>query len=214
MADIIFSFPWRCDDRNCAQAWHKSSYWVDETSDTGYTVDNYSDGDHEEVSQPDLPTDDQVRLAWLEYAEHVLSTGKDPLEDYLVSRSTPVKARWKFMFSEAGSKIVLVEARHGNDRFSPPRFGELPRGVLDYLDLDVETGVILKSSADPMPDPGIKIGRWMSETIQYKEPRPEEAVAADLKAAARRHLVANRGWLMQKRGIVKRKHWDPRERES
>ena len=53
MTEIIETMPWNCGERDCPVGWHQSNYWVQE--DGSYTVDNYGDGDHDDIDEDELP---------------------------------------------------------------------------------------------------------------------------------------------------------------
>jgi hypothetical protein len=90
-ADIILSMPWQCGDSDCDApgTWHKGTYWIDDTADTGYTHDEFTDGDHEEVEESDLPSaEDEIR-AWAEYRLWALDNQADPLGEFMYGVPAP-----------------------------------------------------------------------------------------------------------------------------
>lgn len=207
-ADIISSVPWDCGERDCSVGWHKATYWFDDGADTGYTVDNYSDGDHEEVEQSDLPTPEQEKEAWVEYSHHVADTGADPLEEFNVQVVTVTDQKWKFRFKESSEGIRLVEARHGNQIHKASDLSKLPARIREYLNIDMETGVLRDFLPIGELDPAPYLNRWHTDTIKHEESRPEDVVRQELRAAAQRHLQGEGATKTQQ----SRKHWDPRER--
>jgi hypothetical protein len=112
--------PWRCDDKDCAERWHKGTFWIQLPafkldSDFGdatdyapstYTYDAYSDGDHEGVDFEDVPDGDEVERLWAEYHEECALTGQDPLGEYIVPRYHEREGTWQAQFG-------LVEGTHG-----------------------------------------------------------------------------------------------------
>jgi len=83
--DILLSMPWQCGDSDCTAlgTWHTGTYWADDTADTGYTYDKFTDGDHEEVEASDLPSaEDEVRM-WAKYRLWALDNQADPLDEFM-----------------------------------------------------------------------------------------------------------------------------------
>jgi hypothetical protein len=83
--DILVSVPYQCGDKDCTSpgTWHKGTYWMDDTADTGYTYDALSDGDHEEVYESDLPTPDEEGAAWAAYDLWATVNRLDPLCNFI-----------------------------------------------------------------------------------------------------------------------------------
>lgn len=80
--EIVMRIPWQCDLIDCYAVWHISTYWSDQSSSTGYTCDELSDGDCEEVDE--LPSWDDFDKAMKAYAEAVVeANGADPLWQFL-----------------------------------------------------------------------------------------------------------------------------------
>ena len=85
MSDIYTAQPWNCGDSDCLFGWHKESFWHYE--DGTWTVDRYTDGNHQKCEPEDVPTWEQEEAAWVRYAEDVAETGKDPLSAFTVKRT-------------------------------------------------------------------------------------------------------------------------------
>ena len=186
MDDIMFSVAWECGDKGCPVQWHKANYWIN--SDGTYTVDNYSDGDHDPVEESELPTLDEVNRSWREYARHVYKTGEDPLGDYFVKRSVKTKESWQFKFNVSILGPVLVAARFGRRRILPT---ELPDHVKRYLNLDKgarKLGDFTGWAELEAAVPGVKPMHWQSFEIEHDKPRRPKTVARELKGAARRTM--------------------------
>lgn len=184
--DIIETMPWQCGDKDCSQQWHKSNYWIDDQSETGYTVDTYSDGDHDEIDGKDLPSPTQVHVAWLEYSRYVAINGVDPLNEFTVKKTIDARQRWQFRLAASVIGIVLVAARRAGKVVEPD---QLPTEVRDFLMLQqsgirhVVEGISNKEEAGAL---GVKLGPWITESIVVK--RPNLHYVRDLKRAARRHV--------------------------
>jgi hypothetical protein len=186
MSDTIISAQaWACGDKSCAAQWHQRNFWA--YSDGTYSVDEHSDGDHEDCDESDLPSHQEVDASWRDYAAHVAATGLDPLGNYYVSRSVGRREVWHFAFNKSIVGPVLLRAKRGR-RVIPGH--ELPKHVRDYLGLDALarclTGLSWQELGDAMP--GLKAGRWTRHEIEHHAPRKPETIARELRAAARRHL--------------------------
>lgn len=148
--DIASTVPWRCDDKDCAERWHKGTYWIElepftlalggsvpERKPPGYTYDAYSDGDHESVDFKDVPDYEEVERLWAEYHADCAATGKDPLGEYVVPRYFERTAAWQVLFQVSVVGVVVKLLRKGSGKDICPC--EAPKEVREYLDL-VETG--------------------------------------------------------------------------
>lgn len=191
MADIIATVAWNCGEHDCPVGWHKSNYWLDD--DGTYTVDNYSDGDHEGVDADDLPTAAEVDQSWIDYSRDVAATGCDPLGEFNVPRMTKRKERYTAAFRKSILGAALVAVRRAG-KVVPMR--DLPQRVIDYIDAER-----LNGSAGNLRYRGgwdelvgldcVTVYRGTARvtfTLENEEPRPEAAVEADLRRSARRHL--------------------------
>jgi len=203
MQEPITTVPWHCGEGDCPVGWHKATYWVDDTASTGYTVDTYTDGDHEETEEADLPSFDREEEAWKEYSRYVLRTSEDPLDEFMVDTVRTVQEKWKFRFKKTPEGLKLVEARGPGVVYKAPRLQQLPARVREYLNLDPKTGVLQDFPPVGSLNPAKYLGRWHTDTIEHKERRPDAVVQEELRAAARRHVGTGR-----KRS---RKDWDPRK---
>jgi len=139
MEDIMFSMPWHCGfEDGCEQGWHQSNYWV--YDDGTYTVDNYSDGDHDPIEESDLPSHDEVELAWKGYCRAVAKTGDDPLGQVCVG---PVKKNrlWQLKFAKSIFGSVFLGARRrgvGPWEMNPEN---IPEEVMEYFCLSKLTNM-------------------------------------------------------------------------
>lgn len=197
--DIILTEAWSCDFCDgCKQGWHVANYWIDGRR---YTVDRYSDGDHESISKRDLPTDAEVDQSWIEYAKYVAETGLDPLGNYRIERTTTRKERYTATFRKSIVGPALVKVVRGG-KSMPIR--SLPERVAEYLCVE------RVNTMAPWKFVGGEGDQWaalvacegvrervrknaprearIEFTIDHKEPRPETTVASELRKAARRHL--------------------------
>jgi hypothetical protein len=198
MQDIIITIPWQCGDKDCAQQWHLANYWVDPSSDTGYTVDLYSDGDHDDCAPEDVPSFEEQDDAWARYWIHVMATGEDVLHQCMVKREITRKARWAFGLQARPHGVVLTWARQGNRVYKPGKFDTMPRHVIDYLNVDVDNGYLCGiESMDDLLDgraasgysaPAARDGDTVAivDEIEHKVPRSEDAIRRDVRAIAAR----------------------------
>ena len=195
MTDITMQIPWHCGLKDgCTQGWHQATYW--DTED-GYTVDAYSDGDHEDVDPEDLPSGEEEVAAWKDYAAYVAETGTDPLCQYRVDRTVKRTESWQFTAQEwIGSSThgpALIGARQ-NSRGPFLPGSELPEHVQEFLCLkkvggryvlEGFTGIPqLKTDAVEVTWQGCGQGAKGVCLIENTVPRPDAVVARELKAAA------------------------------
>ena len=185
MNDIISTQAWACGDKHCTAQWHQRSFWA--YCKGTYSVDEFSDGNHEGCDEADLPSPEEIDANWRDYAAHVAATGSDPLGNYRVSRSVGRREVWYFAFNKSIVGPVLLRARRGR-RITPGH--ELPKHVRDYLGLDPLARCLTGLSWAELEEhvPGLVAGRWTRHEIEYRAPRKPETIARELRAAARRHL--------------------------
>jgi hypothetical protein len=191
MADIIATVAWNCGEHDCPVGWHKSSYWLDD--DGTYTVDNYSDGDHEDIDADDLPTAAEVDQSWIDYSRDVAATGCDPLGEFFIPRTTKRKERYTAAFRPSIIGGLLVAVRRGG---KVVQLCDLPQRAIEYLDCERMPGAAgkLRFRGGWQELTGldcVKLYRGTARvtfTLDHEEPRPEAAVEADLRRAARKHL--------------------------
>ena len=152
--------------------------------ETPYTLDNAAYAADADIA----------KHGWLDYAAHVVETGKDPLNNYWVSPRGPTDrvTRWRVTFAEEGGKVVVREARRGTRTYLP---AQLPPEVQSYLCLNeanevAEVTTLAALAAIPNEvrwirgKPGVgQIGVQMPTVA-----RPA-AVRAAKREAARRHLA-------------------------
>jgi hypothetical protein len=192
MEDIIATVAWACGDNDCSAGWHQSNYWVHD--DGTYSVDRYCDGDSEPVDADEVPTAGEVCESWLEYSRHVAATGCDPLGEFRgIPRTTKRKERYTAAFRPSILGGLLVAVRRGG-KVVPLR--DLPQRVIDYLDCERQPGaagnLVFRDGWKALIGlECVKLYRGTARvtfTLDHEEPRPEAAVEADLRRAARRHL--------------------------
>ena len=137
MEDIIATMPWQCGDSDCDIGWHLANYWLDD--DGEYTVDSYSDGNHEPIDLEDVPIDEEVKGAWEEYYQYCITTGEDPLCEFY-GRTVKTIRHWQFIISPSILGPVLAGVRrarcNGKGIYGrgPWVYGEnIPNEVKEYL---------------------------------------------------------------------------------
>ena len=172
--DIIATVAWACGERGCPGVWHQSNYWIDDTSETGYTLDNYSDGDHDEIDPEDLPTPEEVVQSWKDYAVWVAETGRDPLGNYMVPRDVTHQTRhYTVTLSPSITGPVVIRLRRNHRTVDLNREITNVRPVHDYL-MAVRTGSgrwVLTSDMDDKGEPVLKLGSILRlEDIAANQP--------------------------------------------
>lgn len=210
MEDIVCTVPWSCGINDCKARWHKADYWI--YSDGSYTVDKYSDGDHDPVEEGEIPTVKEHDEAWFEYYDHVATTGEDPLEEFMLPKSKVKPCKWQARIrnwigvSEHGLRVVAVR-RRGRGPWVPVE--EAPIAVKDFLfaghpqyklgNPDVKgcrssIGPDLKSLDDLVDSTSIAVRRGKSDTtILFVVDEPgremsEEQTREFLRRAGRRSV--------------------------
>lgn len=180
MDDVLFSKPWQGDDE-CPQAWHKATYW---TTGEGYTVDDFTDGDHEDIDVADLPGQREVDDAWLAYSEFVRDSGTDPLGEFCgVRRTVRERQSWSFRFANSLGGPVVTAARF---RGAEQRLSHLPPHVREFLCLE-GTSYRLRG-VDSLRRLGLEPNRWESFSLGFERPRSPEIIVRELRARARKHI--------------------------
>lgn len=192
VCDILFSTAWNCGESDCQAkpwgGWHKANYWID---GRGYTVDNYSDGDHEKVYKRDLPKYEEVEASWRDYSEWVLENGLDPLGEFCVKRERKVTERWSIKVRRSIMGIALVGLRRGRKDVPFTPKASIPAHVAEYCNLraDRKYPVLYDfQTAEDLAEVGIKLNRWHAFTIERRIPRPDATIAAELRRSAKKHL--------------------------
>lgn len=136
VADIFDTIPWQCGERDCRSpgGWHKSNIWVDDTADTGYTIDRYSDGDHDDLDPEDVPSADESRAAWAEYATWVAQEGQDPLGEYMVPRTVTHQRRtYSVTIAKSVIGLMVVRLRRNHRSIPLDEIGRVPP-LSEYLE--------------------------------------------------------------------------------
>ena len=199
MQEIIMSIPWHCGNSDgCSVGWHRATYWIDDEVETGYTCDNYTDGDHDPVDKDDLPTPEDEQTAWGEYQQHVAATGDDPLGEYWVATTTTATQTWEIAFRNSIGGVICCWGRR-NRRGPHVRADDLPEQVRDYLGLVRRGGEArnyyypegMKRLKLDVAEEGCRVIRDRSHfrfilKVEVSTPRTESAIRRDLVAAARK----------------------------
>ena len=134
METILFSVPYLSSTGE--DTWLQSTYWwvVDKKGVVSYTLDYYSDGDHEDIEESDLPSSEDVEKAWKLYADICHADGTDPLNEYNVSKTKTSKHTWQAQFRVSLLGIICIGLRRrGRGKWLSPN--DVPSEVIDYLDL-------------------------------------------------------------------------------
>jgi hypothetical protein len=150
IADPIACIPWNEDYSN---NWNRATYWLDDSSETGYTLDCLSDGDHEEIDEEDLPGFDKQDKAWKEYAEYVATNGADPLSEYTVPTRYRRHETWQIEVTNSIGCVRLLRSRK-NGRGKWLFWQQLPENIAEYL------GLIQYNQYEGKHDRGSKMDDW------------------------------------------------------
>lgn len=198
--DIIATEAWSCGfDDGCKVGWHVANYWIDGRR---YTVDRYSDGDHDSISKRDLPSPDDISKSWREYREYVARTGLDPLGEFTSVRTTTKRReRYAATFRQSIAGAVLVRVARGG---KPLPIRSLPERVVEYLCVgrpnasanwrfvggegDQWAALVACEGVKERVRKNAPREARISFVIEHEVPRPAAVVARELKQAARRSL--------------------------
>lgn len=188
MEDIIEVMPFACGDDSCEQKWHKRSYWI--YDDGKYSVDEYSDGDHDDADEEDLPTYEEVQDAWLEYYRYVAETGLDPIDEFIIKRVRVRQERWEFRFSPSIIGPVVREGRRAGKRYYP---NQLPAHVVQYLNMATKGAPRLQdfATSKDFEEAGLTFYFWTVHHVENRIPRDPAKVTQELKRAARKAIADN-----------------------
>jgi hypothetical protein len=181
MADIYMSLPEACGESDCPVGWHIRHIW---TYADGSWSECDADGNHDSLDEEDVPTPAQHDAAWADYARHVMQTGADPLDNYYVRRTGKRREAWRFRFALPGPR--LIQAARGRRDVAP---ADLPLHVRRWLNL-ADDNASLGDSVEDLTAAGVPLdGRWWRATLDHVYPRPPALVAAELRRAARDHVL-------------------------
>ena len=147
MEEIILQMPWQCGDNDCKApgGWHMASYWThppyyvpeEEGEDApvaSYTVDEFTDGDHEDIEEDDLPSVEKAEAAQDEYLRWVAEHGEDPLGQVYVAPRTPEERQWQLLFRRGIGHTYFFGGRpRARGPMLPPE--ELPEHVREYCEV-------------------------------------------------------------------------------
>lgn len=203
VCDIIMSIPWHCGDSDCPVGWHLANYWIDTSADTGYTCDHYSDGDHEEVEESEVPDHEEYDRRWREYHQYVADMGEDPLGEFMVTRTFKERQKWTFIIARGIAGLYLRQARRGRGDWTIAR--DLPMPVAEFmcltewgsqfprirnkLDVPWKTVQEMAEACKELTMTSEFMGAARFEGVLTIEvPRKESAIQRDLQRAARRAL--------------------------
>lgn len=190
MDDIICTVPWCCGESDCPQQWHVTHYWM--YSDGTYSSCD-SDGNHESCEASDVPEYPELSAAWRDYSQYVLDEGVDPLGEFVVRHHRIEKQRYTAWFQRGIVGWVMCRLRRGRTNLS---VRDVDVDVCDYLHL-VYTGNQFYRTSIATKEFGECEGVTMLRgyercratfTLEKTVARKPEAIAKDLRKAARRRL--------------------------
>lgn len=190
MSDIIRQVP-----NEGEHGWHLMSYWTHDDPDEPYTVDPYTDGDHDGIDEAEVPTVEQEQRAWRDYYEHAAATGSDPLNALGVRGATQRRERWEFRLNDSIIGPVFIDARRAGRVY---RAADLPAHVREWLTLasDGRRITAFERWAElEAAQPGIRRYRWFTVSFDGAVvPRGEHLIRRDVRRAARRALADADAW--------------------
>lgn len=194
--DIIATEPWQCGSRDCESpgGWHLADYWA--KSDGEFTVDKYSDGDHESIDEADVPDHKSICKSWQEYWEYMLKSGCDPLKQFTsIAPTRTVRKHYTACFHNSILGPVLVKVSRSGKSLD---LATLPQEVMDYLDVKRrprgasrgEDSLIFDGNWDYLTDlPGVTMPNRYSAKVRFpidtEVPQPKRVIAAETREAAR-----------------------------
>jgi len=192
--DIIATVAWSCDETDgCTSpgGWHMSNYWLDDEVETGYTVDRYADGDHEDVDEEDLPEPDHVIETWREYGAWVAANGQDPLHNYWTPKDvTTQERRYTVTLTPSILGPIIVGLRRNHRAIGLDEIGRIP-ALRQYLEAESHGGRWIVMS-DP-PTRLEEIASFNHLTIRNRRlvlPFSIEITRPDAAARERRWLIS------------------------
>lgn len=139
MCEPIMSVPWLCDDKQCDHTWHLGTYWIDASSEEGYTYDEFTDGDHVEVSEDDLPTQRDFSQSWLDYHRYVLRTGSDPLGEFCIKHEIRKTVRYQARIASWVGGVEMTQIRRASQPWQAkrPDIAHLSDVLIQFLNLEL-----------------------------------------------------------------------------
>jgi hypothetical protein len=198
--DIIDSVPWCCDWKDgCKQGWHLCHYWI---SDSGYTYDQFADGDHEEIEEADLPTHEESQKAWRKYYRYVFEHGTDPIGQFAVQ---PMQGKIEFWYvfayeNKRGVYVGRVQKRKDDgsrEKSMDPSFRLVPDELRAYMLCDKEGRIAheeieslkrlyeLADSDEYITEIEYNEGLGLSFRLLLRVKRPNPDYDSQLRAAAK-----------------------------
>ncbi len=131
--DVYTQMPWHCGHKDgCKHGWHQTTFWCEGDI---FSMDTYTDGDHEGIDAADIPPEDEINRAWREYYQDCAKTGIDPLGVFILDTPAPKTVAWQAEFSPSILGAVFRGARRNSRGPWIRDARELPVYVRDYLDL-------------------------------------------------------------------------------
>lgn len=184
MEDIICSKPWWCDEHG----WHKSSWWI--YNDGTYSLDEFSDGDHEDCDEEEVPTSQELDEAWADYGLWCLNHGEDPLNEFCINKTYAKKRVWVIdVRNWIGAKslgLKVVGAKSGGKYY---RVNEFPQYLHEYLLLGSTGNIDGVYTFDQLNEllPRVGKNKYRVE-LEEKIPYSESTVKRNLRKKVRRYL--------------------------
>lgn len=188
MGYIICSKPWWCDEHG----WRKSSWWL--YDDGSFSLDEFSDGDHEDCDADDVPDCDELEKAWSEYALSCLETGEDPLGEFYI-KDTYTKYRvWiidvRNWIGARTKGLKVVGGKSGKKRYL---FRDLPKYVKDYLLTDNNGNIDGVHTLEQLDELLPKVGRKYRVDLEEEIPYSENTIKRELRRKVRWYLRTKAG---------------------
>jgi len=198
--EILVQKPWQCHENDCNAdgTWHMASYWCHPGGE--FSVDLFTDGDHEDIEGGGIPSWEDVEEAEQEYFRWVAKAGRDPLHQVSRCCSRPRERVWQVQIRNMIGRPRIMRGRL-NGRGEWVGVNSLPGYVLEYLEAQQEgfgwayprTWEDLREEAGANPDVKVQTIRgiagqiWMKLLIRVTEPYPQPTPSA-IRQEARRVL--------------------------
>lgn len=184
MAEIIATQPWSENG-----AWFTRNFWYDPETNS-FSVDEYSDGDHEDCNEKDVPEPEKLARDWLEYHRYVAETGEDPLGEFMVQRTRKVKKVWFVSIAKtADGTPYLSRIKHAGRYYSPFDLKALPEYVKEYCLVKESSGLQMEldvSWSELEKELGSNLSKLNRIEIEHNVPVAEAVVRHQLLKRARK----------------------------
>jgi hypothetical protein len=160
-----------------------------------------SDGNHDDASKEDADEFCETsHQSWIEYAKWVAEHGEDPIHNYMISHDKKIKktvvARFTKWIGASTHGMALESVKIGRNVVE---IKDVPKPIMDYLEVEkmggrwiAPWGVSYEAAKEYAENvESVKQSKGdvlIKASIDWKEPRPDAAVKAELITAAKKYL--------------------------